>query len=219
MRRSTARLTVVLAVGLALTACTAGGGDAPEDEGTEPSVTSEEAEAAKGAAEDLAAAAGDDVEPIAIDKELPVLATRPTTAGDIALEIDLNGVTVSGEVMTVLFTARNLGEERWQVSDYFDDGSSRAPLVDGEEAEESDGRLAFTTDGVTVIDTANGLMHRTAYDTQGGCACSSNLVGTFVDQGAALVLTTSFAAPADDVETVTVTIPGAGSFDDVPVTR
>jgi hypothetical protein len=78
---------------------------------------------------------------------------------------------------------------------------------------------ASTTDGVTVIDTANGMMHRAAYDTAGNCACNVGLSGQFIGPGEAMVLTTAFAAPPEDVDTVTVQIPGAGSFDDVPLSR
>jgi hypothetical protein len=123
--------------------------------------------------------------------------------------------------MTVLFTVRNVAQSggNWQISTFFDDGSSRAPLAaEGRErSEESDTLLAFTTDGVSVVDTANGMLHRAAYDTAGSCACTVGLVGQMVGPGQAVVLTTSFAAPPEDVETVTVQIPGAGSFDGVAV--
>jgi hypothetical protein len=125
--------------------------------------------------------------------------------------------------MTVLFTVRNLAGSggNWQISTFFDDGSSRAPLDDegAELSEQSSSLLAFTTDGVTVVDTANGMLHRAAYDTAGNCACTVDLSNHFVGPGEARVLTTSFAAPPEDVDTVTVQIPGAGSFADVPVSR
>ncbi|WP_182111958.1 MULTISPECIES: hypothetical protein [unclassified Actinotalea] len=204
-------LTVLTA--LALAGCTAGGGDdaekAPETEETaSPQETVEELESAAG-----------EEEPVAIEP-LSVIATRATSDGDVSAEVDLNAVTVSGDVMTVLFTVRNLSDGKWQLSHFFDDGSAHAPLADGDtETGSADPDLGFTTDGVTVVDTANGLLHRAAYDDTGTCACSSGLSSKFVGGGEQMVLTTAFTAPPEDVTHVTVQIPGVGSFDDVELTR
>lgn len=212
MRKSLLALT---ATALLLAGCT--DADEPEAGGTQ---APEQAEAAQDAATDLQAAAGEDAEPTALPADLPVLATRATTDGSTPLEIDLNAVTVSGDVMTVLFTARNLGDDNWQISEYFDDSYGTAPLdTDGARSDEHQTRLAFSTDGVAVLDPVNGTMHRAAYDTAGNCACNVDLSSRFVGAGEQVVLTTAFAAVPDDVETVTVQIPGAGAFDDVPVTR
>jgi hypothetical protein len=219
VRRPVLHLASLTAAALVLTGCTAG--DEPRSEAT--SVSSEEADAARKTTEAMRAGAGEDAQEQPVSATLPVLGTRATTAGATPLEIDLNDVSVSGEVMSVLFTVRNVAESggNWQISTYFDDGTSRAPLdADGEQrSAESSTELAFTTDGVTVIDTVNGMLHRAAYDTSGSCACTVDLSNHFVGPGEARVLTTSFAAPPEDVETVTVQIPGAGSFEGVAVSR
>lgn len=224
MRRSLRPVLAGLAVVGLLTACTAGGDDSPSDDATHEAPSAAETEAVDGALEDLDAGAGEDAEPVAIEEELPVLATRETSDGRTSLEIDLNSVRVTGEVMTVVFTARNVGDDdRWQISGYFDDGSGYAPLdADGTRDEENTDHStvrAWTTDGVTVLDGVNNRVHRAAYDTAGNCACSVNLGERFIAPGEALVLTTAFAAPPEDVTEVTVQIPGAGSFDGVPLSR
>lgn len=206
---------------LLLTGCT--GSDEPESDGSvATTVSADEAQAAEETTEDLRADAGEDAEPQPVTATLPVLGSRQTTAGETPLQIDLNDVSVAGEVMTVLFTVRNLAEvdDTWQIASTFDDGTGTAPLDgDGEKSEEFVLLNASSTDGVTVIDTANGMMHRAAYDTAGNCACNVGLSGQFIGPGEAMVLTTAFAAPPEDVDTVTVQIPGAGSFDDVPLSR
>ncbi len=215
-----ARLRTVLAAVAAatlLTACTSSesGDDAGATSATETATAGAEV------AEDLQASAGPDAEPQPVPADLPVVATRSTSHGSIPVEIDLNSVSAAGEVMTVVFTVRNVGDDNdWQISDYFDDGLYTTPLdEDGTRSEESDTIHGSTTDGVSVVDTTNGTMYRAAYDAAGNCACNVDLGGKFVDPGQELVLTTMFAAPPEDVETVTVQIPGAGAFTDVPLTR
>jgi len=213
-------LTLAATALLAACSSTSAENDPPAGKGSGASVSETSAAGAEVAAE-LQDAAGPDVEPQPLAAELPVVATRETTDGNVSIAIDLNSVSVSGKVMTVLFTARNISDDgRWQISDYFDDGLYSAPLDEaGARSEETDTHNGSTTDGVAVVDNANGTMYRAAYDAAGNCACNVDLGGKFVPAGEGMVLTTLFAAPPEDVETVTVQIPGAGSFTDVPLTR
>lgn len=217
MSRPALPLALVLTLGL-LAGCTVGGGDdAPE---SSADTDAQATRAVEDTVEDLQSAAGEDAEPVPVQQELPVLATRTSAAGSIPLEIELNSVTATGQVMTVVFTARNTGEERWQISEFFDDGSGYAPLDDaGTRSEEHETMLAWSTDGVAVLDPVNGRLHRAAYDSTGSCACNVDLGNRFVGPGEAVVLTTAFGAPPEEVTHVTVQIPGAGSFDDVPLGR
>lgn len=211
---------VTLAATVLLASCSSTSGETDASAGTGAG-SSEASTAGAEVAEDLQNAAAPDVEPQPVETELPVIATRETTAGQTPLAIDLNSVSASGEVMTVLFTVRNLSDDgRWQISDYFDDGLYSAPLDDaGARSDETSTHNGSTTDGVAVVDNANGTMYRAAYDSAGNCACNVELGSKFVAAGEGMTLTTLFAAPPEDVETVTVQIPGAGSFTDVPLTR
>ena len=167
-------LAAVSAIGLAasLTGCQfveVGKGDG-DSSATHPATSQE----VKSTLADTQAAAGS-TDPVEVDSELPVVATRQTSDGSNDVPLNDDGATTSG------------GTE-------------------------------FNTDGVTVLDTSSKKIYRSAYDTAGGCLCSST-DGVAIARGATTVLQTSFAAVPDDVDTVTVTIPMAGAFENVPVTR
>lgn len=214
MRRPALPLALVVAVAL-LAGCSANGGD---DDAEDPSTPDAQgSQAVDETVEDLQAAAGENADPIPVPEDLPVIATRTTTSRSVPLEIELNSVTASGKVMTVVFTVRNTGTEEWTIGTFFDDGSERAPLDDAGALGDARHSLVWTTDGVVVLDPVNGRLHRAAYDSAGHCACNIDLIVADVAPGEAMVLTTAFAAPPEDVTHVTVQIPGAGSFDDVPL--
>lgn len=216
-------LAAVSAAALAagpLSACSFFGGGSEESADGGSQQASNAPAAVTSVLESTRASAGSD-EPVAISTELPVIASRETSEGKTPLTITLNSVTVSGGVTTVLFSVTNTGSEgadNWQVADGLSDGVSGVPL-DAEGAVSDSGGAHDNTDGVTIIDTANSQVYRAAYDTGGGCLCSSGLSGVFVDPGQTVVFQTSFAALPEDVSAVTVTIPLAGSFDNVSVTR
>lgn len=219
MRRVLSTLASTLTAVLLLSSCGSGGGSGAASDAVSDG---DGAAAAQHTVEDLQSAAGEDAEPQVVSAELPVIATRETVDNDIPLGVDLNAVTVSGKIMTVLFTAHNLDkdDQRWQIAGFFDDGSGNAPLdSDGKRSEQFDVMLMDSTDGITVLDTVNGALYHAAYDSARSCLCDVDLGNSFVASGQAIVLMTAFAAPPEDVETVTVYIPGAGSFDNVPLTR
>jgi hypothetical protein len=58
-----------------------------------------------------------------------------------------------------------------------------------------------------------------ARDTTGRCVCSGALSGVGLETGQEAVLTATFTAVPEGVETVSVAIPLVGEFADVPVTR
>ena len=208
---------VALVATVLLGGCTAG-----SDEEPDPSQSSTEAAAETEAeAEELGEAAetlgsgSPSAEPTPVE-ELPVVATRTASTGGLPVEVDLNGVQVSGTVMTVLFTVRNAGQERLDVNQAFDDGLQNAL------AEDADGfgvQNAFTADGVYVLDGVNAKRHTVARDTTGRCVCSGALQLVGLETGQEAVLTATFTAVPEGVETVSVVIPLVGEFADVPLTR
>lgn len=220
-----ARLAAALLTALVLLAGCGGADDStttqPAEEAAEESTTEapqpEGATEAKEAEEKLEGAAGEDE--VEVPDDLPVVATRPISEDGVELEVDLNSVSATGEVMTVLFTVRNIGDSRMTINRMFDDGSNQAPLDDDGEDRQEVLNLGYTSDGVTVIDPAEGMMHRAAYDDSGRCACSGELGIVHLEAEDAVVLTTSFAAPPQSTEAVTVSIPLAGAFEDVPLIR
>ncbi|CAM2924255.1 hypothetical protein ACSL103130_07225 [Actinomyces slackii] len=206
----------VLALGT-LTACLPGGSDKAEDAATEQASLPESVATVLG---DTHAAAGTgEPTPVEVTSELPVIATRTASTGDTPVTIALNSVSVSGGITTVMFSVTNDGPDSGlglQVSDIFSDGESTIPL--NSDGAQGDGGTLQNTDGVTLLDAANKKIYRVAYDNAGGCLCSSTS-GIFIDAGHTTVFQASFAALPKETSAVTVTIPVAGAFENVPVTR
>lgn len=238
MRKRATRLAMITSVlALVVAGCSSVSNDQPGLEAGAGSGTDapEPDPKADDAEEKMDEAAGPDAEDIPYDETLDVIATREASFGAHDIKLDLNRVRVSGELMSVLFTVTNTGDTRWQIASSLDSGEFSISLSGGDDAstggdgdgangdEGDDEDLAKidggTTDGVTVTDDANGMVYRAAYDTGGNCLCSSNLSSSFVEQDKSLLLNTRFAAPPEDVQTVTVQIPHFGTFDDVPLSR
>ena len=139
-------------------------------------------------------------QPVSSNAKLPVIASR--NAGD-GLRIDLNEVTTSSAATTVVFTAVNTkkSDEDLTVGGRFDDGTHQAPVNDKGRTKEGGDHLWYTT------------------DASGECLCSTDLGMVSVKGGESIVLQTIFAGLPKDVTTVDVTIPEAGIFKKVKVSR
>lgn len=207
---------------LVLAGCSADGDAEPQPDGAAGvGTTSTEQEAGAAAddtatadldatVEDLQDAAGEDTTDVT--GELPVVATRAAASPDGAYEVDLNGVTVQDELMTVVFTYRQVDGDRTRfLGGMFDDQISQGG---------PSGPGRFSTDGVYVLDTAEGTRHLAAYDSEERCVCSWGLHATSsVEAGSSVVLSTTFSAPPEGTEVVDVVIPTVEVFSGVPVQR
>lgn len=221
-RTPTVRILTLAAASVLLGGCGLFGGD---DGAPEPVAVATEATTATAQPGDdglelvtarLQAQAGEDAEPVPVDEALPVVATRTGTSAAETFELDLNGVLVQGDLMTVVFTIRSTAGGLLSISSLFDDGIDQAhPGSDGPGSSPN----AWSTDGVYVLDPVNARRHLAAYDATGRCVCSSALNTSGLAVGTQLVLATTFAAPPEDVDSVEVGIPAAGVFSAVPVTR
>lgn len=151
---------------------------------------------------------------------LPVLASRKSSAGDIPIQVELNQLRVQGRVTELTFTARSLLPEKstsgasrsWQIANFFSDGVYQQKQ--GSQSEDS-----FSVDGVYLLDPVGAKRYLAARTASGGCVCSGDLVGTFVNEEQAVVLATVFSALPANVNVVNVYVPKLGIFEDVPVTR
>lgn len=221
MRRNVARLAAVgSALALLIAGCSStsdDGSDAEQGEEAEPPAPESDPKADE-VEDEMDEGAGPDAEEITYDDALEAIASREASFGKNDVELELNRVKVSGDIMSVLFTVTNIGDEKWQISGAFDSGEYSVTLSEDGGDEELD-IGGHTADGVTVTDDENATVYRAAYDDAGHCLCSSNLSSSFVDPDKSLLLTTRFAAPPEDVETVTVQIPHFGIFDDIPLQR
>ncbi|KIH98001.1 hypothetical protein LP52_15895 [Streptomonospora alba] len=90
----------------------------------------------------------------------------------------------------------------------------------------SDPNLAFLTppsvlddelSTVELIDPGNAKVHTVARDGDDRCVCSSGLKGITLYPDDSALLSATFAAPPEGVETMGVRIPRAGTFNDVPL--
>lgn len=161
-------------------------------------------------------------QPVSSNAKLPVIASRNSGHG---LRIDLNAVTTSGAVTTVVFTAVNTNkavntkkaDEELVIGARFDDGTDRVPVNDKGSTKE--GKGLYSTDGVKLIEGRHAKVYRAAYDASGDCLCSTKLNNVSVKGGESVVLQTIFAGLPKDVTTVDVTIPEAGVFKKVKVSR
>ena len=157
-------------------------------------------------------------QPVSSNAKLPVIASR--NAGD-GLRIDLNEVTTSSAATTVVFTAVNTNKsgEELSVGGRFDDGTHQVPVNDKGRTKDGGYHLWYTTDGVKLIEGKHAKVYRAAYDTSGECLCSTDLGSLSIKGGESVVLQTIFAGLPKDVTTVDVTIPEAGVFKKVKVSR
>jgi hypothetical protein len=198
---------------VALTGCTGGSSADPTAATTSAATTSTAtttAAAGGTGAPSVSATPGETVPP------LPVLASRSTSDKDVDLQVDLNEVRVTGQVMQVTFTVRVTSPEsrRWQVAQFFSDGQYQMK-GGGTGAQD-----AFSVDGVYVLDPVNAKRYLPARVADGGCVCSGNLSATFVAPGSGgVILTSAFKAPPPEVTTVDVVVPKAGALAGVQVTR
>ncbi len=72
---------------------------------------------------------------------------------------------------------------------------------------------------VELVDSANGRVHRVARDASGGCVCSDPDPALVLRPGDTVELSATFAAPPEDVGTMDVRVPLAGTFTGVRVVR
>jgi hypothetical protein len=74
-----------------------------------------------------------------------------------------------------------------------------------------------SVDGVKLVDTENSKLYLVASDGAGNCVCTNTFSGASAQAGEVVNMSATFAAPPEDVTTVSVTVPTFGTFTDVPV--
>lgn len=135
-----------------------------------------------------------------------VIASRPATYEDAMVRIDLISIRRSGSLATLRFTATNTTpgttedtDKEWNVSTDLGEKSGD-----------------YSVNGVYLIDPAHSKKYPAATDSADDCVCS-------LTSGVSIVPTqkrefsATFAAPPSDVASVDVYVPGAGTFENVPV--
>ena len=146
---------------------------------------------------------------VAVSREQAV-----ATSGDaIPVRADLAPLQRRGDVVVLNLSLTHTGDDsEWQLADDLDDGT-----VNGLEGGVKDQDPArYSVDGISLIDGQNSKRHLVARDSRGFCVCSTGL-GVFLKPGSTVVLSATFAAPPEDVDSLDVEIPVFGTFPAVPV--
>jgi hypothetical protein len=149
---------------------------------------------------------------------LGVIGSRPTSDNGQQLEVTLNEVRVRGQLMSVIWTAKNVSQSgSWQVGGFFSDGRTQPPAPNAPPQSDSDS--SGSTDGVYVIDSANSKRYLPARDPDGNCVCTINGNSLFLTAGQSTTFQATFKAPPDNITSVDVNIPRIGVFIGVAISR
>ena len=153
--------------------------------------------------------------PSAPSSEAAVLASRTTSYGSTRARVDLNELRVSGGVTNTSDEDLPLAVGIGRNENIFGDGQA-ASVPGSDKSVEGDLRAS---DGVFIVDAVNKRRYLAARDDQGVCLCTS--VDRFESLGGnrSKVFSAIYRAIPDGVDTVAVTVPGAGTFTGVPVQR
>jgi hypothetical protein len=89
-------------------------------------------------------------------------------------------------------------DDTWSVSNSFGDSSG------------------YDLSGIRLLDPVGGTSIRPAEDAEGNCLCTKTVSLSIAPESTSRV-SAQFPAPGPDVKTLTVDIPGVGSFRDVPL--
>jgi hypothetical protein len=144
------------------------------------------------------------------------IGTRTTSDNGQQLEVTLNEIRERGQLMTVVWTVKNVSPSGgWQVGSFFSDGVAQKAANGAVPATETSG----TADGVYVIDAANSKRYLPARDPEGNCVCSVGGNSYFIAAGGTTAFQATFKAPPDAVTAVDVNIPRVGLFSNVAIGR
>ncbi len=127
-----------------------------------------------------------------------MLATRTSGLGGGQVRADVLTLRRSGDLLTLELQLTNL------------DSGSR---FSSQSFAVNPGDDAVT--GITLVDGRNKKRYLPAKDSAGMCLCSKAIIN--LSEGGSTVLSATYAAPPADVTTLSVELPGFGTFADVPV--
>lgn len=135
------------------------------------------------------------------------VATRTSAIGGKKAVLTVYPVLRDGTTSHMNFTIAGVtAGDRVQVASSLSDGNYKAIDFNGDAA-----------DGIQLVDGKNSKLYLVASDGAGQCLCSHDLSGVFLQPGAPVVFSATFAAPPADVSAVDVRIPTFGTVKSVPV--
>jgi len=201
------RLTAVFALCALLAAgCTTGGDDTAGQagEGSTEQATPAPAEDDDAPTDDATAEPDDDVASVPDDAPSAPLATVEGTVlgwnGAVAATLEILDLRRSGQVVTLAFAIVTAEGDRVQLHT---DCPFAAEIDATEDAPVERCRSISAT---SLVDPVNGNRHLVLREPDGACVCTSN-IPNFIEPGQRYSMGASFAAPPDDVDTMTVAVP------------
>lgn len=143
----------------------------------------------------------------------PPVATRDGSVDQVPVTLSIVTLKRSGATVELTFelSLDKTASGHAQVASTFDDGEFQKVTSPG--ATNISG--GDTLDGIYLVDTTHAKKYPVARDSYNQCVCDINLSGTFVDTGAPVFLSATFGAPP--ASSVNVSIPGYGTFANVPI--
>jgi hypothetical protein len=143
----------------------------------------------------------------------PPVATRDASVDQEPVTLSIVSLKRSGATVELTFelSLDKTASGHAQIASAFDDGEFEKVTSPGA----TDISGGDTLDGIYLVDTADAKKYPVARDSYNQCVCDINLSGTFVDAGAPVFLSATFGAPSAD--SVNVSIPGYGTFVNVPI--
>jgi hypothetical protein len=143
----------------------------------------------------------------------PPVATRDGSVDQEPVTLSIVSLKRSGATVELTFelSLDKTASGHAQVASAFDDGEFEKVTAPGS----TDISGGDTLDGIYLVDTTDAKKYPVARDSYGQCVCDINLGDTFVDSGAPVFLSATFGAPPSS--SVNVSIPGYGTFANVPI--
>jgi hypothetical protein len=126
------------------------------------------------------------------------LGTRTSQLGTGQVRADVLTLRRSGDLLTLEIQLTNL-----------DDGSLTSSSSFTASVQDNN------VTGITLVDGRNKKRYLPAKDSAGTCLCSKAYVS--LDKGGSTILSAGYAGPPADVDTLSVELPGFGTFADLPV--
>ncbi len=126
------------------------------------------------------------------------LASQDVNTLGTDLHIAVHELARGDETAELTFSVTNIGDE---ASDLF-----HGWLGSGGDSDVS---------AVKLVDPTNGKVHLVARDANDACVCSSYIGSESFETEESVLYSATFGAPPEDVETMNVQIPTAGTFNDV----
>lgn len=147
------------------------------------------------------------------------LGTHRVLVNGVRLEVMVREVAVADGLTTLTFTVHDPRENGHPVvvGDVFTGLQVGAAAEDGAESGDRSSQAGPRPGGVSLIDSASGKVYYMVVDAQGTCLCAQKPAGQSLLPGQMVTFSVSFAALPREVKTVSVAIPIAGVYLDIPV--